>query len=249
LQVLHRVVDRHAGGHDAAGGVDVKEDVPARVLGAQQEQLRADPVRDVVVDGGAENYDPLAQQALEHLLVQPEVIRLLGHLSLRRLPPAGHATSRVIDPAGEPSLPRQPRPAAPPLPPADLLRADSVSRHQLPAGRSAGQSAARRARWASSCRPTRNDSAMRTCSSSERSFSSASVIQVCSRSSSSARRSEAIPSLVASSRRSMRERISSRAKPSGFIFLMSSSRSTASSSYSGVPAPSSPTAARMPASA
>ena len=46
----HRVVDRQAGADRAAGRVDVQADVGARVLGRQQQQLRAHPVGDRVVD-------------------------------------------------------------------------------------------------------------------------------------------------------------------------------------------------------
>jgi hypothetical protein len=42
--VVHRVVDRHPGVHGATRAVDVEEDVSGRVLGVEQEHLRADRV-------------------------------------------------------------------------------------------------------------------------------------------------------------------------------------------------------------
>ena len=54
--------DRHARAHRPAGRADVELDAPVRRLGGEQENLRAEPVGDVVVDLGAEEDDPLAQQ-------------------------------------------------------------------------------------------------------------------------------------------------------------------------------------------
>src|SRR3546814_4457348 len=50
LDDLHGVVDRHAGGDDAAGRVDVQADVLLGVLGLEEQHLRDDDVGDVVVD-------------------------------------------------------------------------------------------------------------------------------------------------------------------------------------------------------
>ena len=63
LDELHRVVDREAGVHAAARGVDVDADVLVRVLGLEVQQLRHDQVRDVLGHGRAEEDDALVQQA------------------------------------------------------------------------------------------------------------------------------------------------------------------------------------------
>jgi hypothetical protein len=51
---LNRVVDRHPRVRGASGRVDVEADVLVRILGLEEEELRRDQVRDVVVDLGAE---------------------------------------------------------------------------------------------------------------------------------------------------------------------------------------------------
>ena len=56
---LHGVVDRQPRVDDAAGRVDVEGDVLVGVLGLEMEQLGDDQVRDLVVDRGAEEDDPL----------------------------------------------------------------------------------------------------------------------------------------------------------------------------------------------
>ena len=61
-QVLHRVVDREPGGHDAAGRVDVQADVALRVLGLEVEQLGDDEVGHVVLDRVAQEDDPLLEE-------------------------------------------------------------------------------------------------------------------------------------------------------------------------------------------
>ena len=68
-------------GDRAARRVDVEGDVLLRVLGGQQQQLRGDPVGDVVVDLLAEHDDPLPQQPLVHRVVQ-------GHRRRRGAPTA-----------------------------------------------------------------------------------------------------------------------------------------------------------------
>src|SRR5579875_1757368 len=60
--VLHGVVDSEAGGHGAAGRVDVDLDLPLRVLGRQIDQLGHDQVRHHVVDRTSEDDDAIAQQ-------------------------------------------------------------------------------------------------------------------------------------------------------------------------------------------
>ena len=63
LDELHRVVDRQARVHRAAGRVDVDRDVLVGILGLEVQQLRDDQVRDLVVDRRAEEDDPLVEQA------------------------------------------------------------------------------------------------------------------------------------------------------------------------------------------
>ena len=60
--VLHDVVDRHAGVRQAAGGVDVEMDVLVRVLRFEVEDLGHDQVGDLVVDLLAEEHDALLEQ-------------------------------------------------------------------------------------------------------------------------------------------------------------------------------------------
>src|SRR5665647_365581 len=72
LDVLHRVVDRHARGDRAARGVDVQVDVLVRVLGGQQHHLRADRVGVLVPHLGAQPDDPLAQQPVVDVVVQAQ---------------------------------------------------------------------------------------------------------------------------------------------------------------------------------
>ncbi|MEY9812088.1 hypothetical protein RKD21_002345 [Streptomyces albogriseolus] len=69
LDVLHGVVDRHAGRDRTAGAVDVEVDVLVGVRGKEQ-QLRGDLVRDVVVDRLAEEDDPLAEQPVVDLVAE-----------------------------------------------------------------------------------------------------------------------------------------------------------------------------------
>ena len=63
LDELHRVVDRQARVDRAARRVDVERDVLLGVLGLEVQQLRDDQVGDLVVDGRAEEDDPLVEQA------------------------------------------------------------------------------------------------------------------------------------------------------------------------------------------
>src|SRR5882757_5780066 len=99
LDELHRVVDGHAGGHGAAGAVDVEEDVLVRLSG-QQEQLRGDLVGDVVVDRLAEEDDSLAEQSVVDLVAEATEGRLAGggrhrsrHVSTCSLSDGRHAVT------------------------------------------------------------------------------------------------------------------------------------------------------------
>ena len=80
--VVHGVVDRHAGVDRATGAVDVQEDVGLGVLGGQQQQLGADRVGVLVAHLGAEEDDPLAQQPLVDVVV--EAVRRRGAVHLGR---------------------------------------------------------------------------------------------------------------------------------------------------------------------
>ena len=63
LDVLHRIVDRKAGRHGAAGAVNIEEDVLVRVVPLEEEHLRDDEVGRVVIDLAAEEDDAVLQQA------------------------------------------------------------------------------------------------------------------------------------------------------------------------------------------
>ena len=76
LDVLHRVVDGQSGRDRAAGRVDVDGDVLLGILGLEEQQLRDDQVRDVVVDGLAEEDDVVFEQT---------GVDVVGALAARRL--------------------------------------------------------------------------------------------------------------------------------------------------------------------
>src|SRR5579872_97677 len=89
LDELHRVVDRHAGRHDAARAVDVQQDVPIGVLGLQKQHLRDHQIGDVVVDGRADEDDAVLQQAREDVVCTLAAVGLFDHhrdqLGIRRM--------------------------------------------------------------------------------------------------------------------------------------------------------------------
>ncbi len=60
--VLHGVVDGQAGGHSTAWGVDVDLDLFLRIVRRQVHQLSDHEVGDDVVDGPADDDDPVPQQ-------------------------------------------------------------------------------------------------------------------------------------------------------------------------------------------
>ena len=76
--ILHRVVNREAGADRATRAVDVKLDVPNRIIGGEQQQLRADPIRDVVVDLLPEHDDAFVEQLAENRVVARGV-SVVGH--------------------------------------------------------------------------------------------------------------------------------------------------------------------------
>ena len=75
---VHGVVDRHAGVDRSTGRVDVQVDVLVRVLGVQQQHLRADRVGVLVADLGAQEDDPVLQQRLVDVVVEPDAARSPG---------------------------------------------------------------------------------------------------------------------------------------------------------------------------
>ena len=83
----HRVVARQPRGHRSAGGNGVQADVPRRSSAEQQQQFRADPVRDRVVHLLPEHHDALVHRSVGQLIVERS-----GNRRLRRfgcsLPPS-----------------------------------------------------------------------------------------------------------------------------------------------------------------
>ncbi len=79
LDVLHDVVDGHAGVGHAAGGVDVEVDVPLVVLRLEEQHLGDDQVRHLVVDLLAQEHDPLAQQLRVDVEGAVAPVALLDH--------------------------------------------------------------------------------------------------------------------------------------------------------------------------
>jgi len=75
---LHRVVDGEQAGHVAAGGVDVQEDVAARSLGVEVEELGDDEVRRCLVDLRTEEHDARAEQSRVQVDEPLALRRLLG---------------------------------------------------------------------------------------------------------------------------------------------------------------------------
>ena len=93
-QVLHRVVDRHPARNHAARRVDVHVDVLVGVVRLEEEQLRDDDVRHIIVDRRPEEHDPVHQQA------RKDVVRPLAPAgafdNVRRIDRGvGHAVSSV----------------------------------------------------------------------------------------------------------------------------------------------------------
>ena len=62
FDVLHRIVDRHAGRDHATRRIDVEVDVLVRILGFEKKQLGDQQICDLVVDRGSEKNDPVFQQ-------------------------------------------------------------------------------------------------------------------------------------------------------------------------------------------
>jgi hypothetical protein len=77
----HRVVDRHPGADRPAGGIDVQRDVLVAVFGREQQDLRAQPVRDVVVHLRTQEDDALGQQTLVDRVDEVHTLRARAHFS------------------------------------------------------------------------------------------------------------------------------------------------------------------------
>ena len=99
--VVHRVVDRHAGVDGATRAVDVQEDVGVGVLRAQQQELGADRVGVLVAHLRAEEDDALAQQALVDVVVEAVAGRAAVHLR-KGLVRGGGVVSHGSDPRRRP---------------------------------------------------------------------------------------------------------------------------------------------------
>ena len=115
LDVLHGVVDGHAGGHRAAGAVDVEVDVPLGILGGQQQHLGADGVGVVITHLGAEPDDALLEEAVVDGVGQPQT-RASGVGCLGRCDRSGCIELAHVSPlmVGVATLTRCPRPPCPP---------------------------------------------------------------------------------------------------------------------------------------
>src|SRR5690606_31170513 len=68
LDVLHRIIDRQTRIDYAARAVDIQVDVLVRVLRFQEQQLRDDQIRHVVVDGAADKDDAVLQQPRVYII-------------------------------------------------------------------------------------------------------------------------------------------------------------------------------------
>jgi hypothetical protein len=79
LHVLHGVVDRHPRRHRAARRVDVEIDVLVGIIGLEEEHLRDHEVRDLVLDVGGKEDDPLLEETGEDVERPLPAGRLLDH--------------------------------------------------------------------------------------------------------------------------------------------------------------------------
>ncbi len=79
LDELHGVVNRQARAHRAARRIDVDRDVLFRILGFQEQQLRDDQVRHVVLDRADDEYQSLLEQPRIDVIRPLAASRLLDH--------------------------------------------------------------------------------------------------------------------------------------------------------------------------
>src|SRR6202044_354862 len=73
--------DRHAGADRSAGRIDVQVDVLVRVFGGEQQDLRAQPVGDVVIDLRPQEDDALGEQSLVDRVSEVQTHRAGAHFS------------------------------------------------------------------------------------------------------------------------------------------------------------------------
>ena len=78
-QVLHGVVNGHAGGHGAAGAVDVKANGLVGVFHFQEEHLRHDQVGGIIVDLAGQEDDPVLEQPGVDVVRSFTPVRLFHH--------------------------------------------------------------------------------------------------------------------------------------------------------------------------
>jgi hypothetical protein len=77
---LHRIIDRHAGRHITAGGIDVEGDFLLRIFGFEEEKLGAGKCCHRVVDRTDQEDDPFAEQPREDVPAALAAIGLFDHL-------------------------------------------------------------------------------------------------------------------------------------------------------------------------
>ena len=76
LDEAHRIVDRQAGGHAAAGAVEIHVDIFIGIFFFQEQELGDDQAREMVVDRAAHEDDAILEQAR---------INVVGAFAARRL--------------------------------------------------------------------------------------------------------------------------------------------------------------------
>ncbi len=75
---LHRIVDRHAGGHDATRRIDVKRDFLLRVFSLEEKQLRADERGHLVFHRSGEENDAFLEKTGKYVVGAFAAIGLLN---------------------------------------------------------------------------------------------------------------------------------------------------------------------------
>ncbi len=76
---LHRVIDRHAGGYDAARRIDVHVDLFLRVFCLEKEKLCANQHRHSVFNRSVHEDDALLEKARENIIGPFATVGLLNH--------------------------------------------------------------------------------------------------------------------------------------------------------------------------
>jgi len=96
-EVLHRIVDRHAGGYHASGRVDVQIDVFVGIIRLEEQELRYDDVGDIVVDRSAKKDDPIHQEAGEDVVGPLAAARTLDDVGRIQSGHGQDVTSSMVD--------------------------------------------------------------------------------------------------------------------------------------------------------